>query len=120
MKCPYPDCQGVNDADDAFCGECGRSLAPADVAAYFSGQKVVPPKPKPNRTPLILGGVAGVVLLLLLGSFGAILAANNKPTPTPTATVAPTDTTVPATATPLPPTDTPAPTDTPVPPTEAA
>ena len=38
MKCPYLDCNGQVTADDTFCGECGRSLAPEAVAAAQAEQ----------------------------------------------------------------------------------
>lgn len=45
MKCPYPDCSGEVTADEPFCGECGRSLAPTAVAAAKAGMALtgVPP-----------------------------------------------------------------------------
>jgi len=63
MKCPYPDCTGEVSADEQFCGECGRSLAPAAVAAARAGMVAsghapavvrpapVPPPPGPAVPP---------------------------------------------------------------------
>ena len=55
-------------------------------------QPVIPPKPKPNRKPLIIAGILGVLLLLLLGvgGMGLYIYQNSgspvkTPTPQPTA-----------------------------------
>ena len=134
MKCPYPDCNGQVSEGEQFCGECGRSLAPAAVAAarvamgaappptsptpppppplYVAptpvgpspappGPTYVPPgplpaptpvPPKPNRTPLLIGGGVAVVLLLVICCVGSYAVINVMGTPTPTPTAVPTPT----------------------------
>ncbi len=58
MKCPYPDCTGDVTADEQFCGECGRSLAPTAVAAAKAGMALggLPPVAPPPALPGTLPG----------------------------------------------------------------
>jgi hypothetical protein len=53
MKCPYPDCTGEVSADEQFCGECGRSLAPAAVAAALAGMAASGQPPGVARGPVV-------------------------------------------------------------------
>lgn len=101
LKCQYPDCDGELEPGAPFCDECGRSQAPAQVAAATAGAHVrlqiqantlaaptltarpqAPPRPPrpppapPLREPTIPVPLAlgfGLVLLLLfLGCVGAL------------------------------------------------
>jgi len=40
VKCRYPDCDGELELGAPFCDECGRSQAPAQVAAATAGAQV--------------------------------------------------------------------------------
>jgi hypothetical protein len=61
MKCPYPDCTGEVSADEQFCGECGRSLAPAAVAAAKAGMVAGGQLPGAGRVaPVIAPPLAAV------------------------------------------------------------
>jgi len=40
VKCRYPDCDGELEPGAPFCDECGRSQAPAQVAAATAGAQV--------------------------------------------------------------------------------
>src|SRR5437870_4065363 len=42
MKCPYPDCTGQVSPGEQFCGECGRSLDPAAIAAALGTTATAP------------------------------------------------------------------------------
>src|SRR4051794_15855106 len=98
MKCPYPDCAGENDPDDAFCGECGRSLEPEVVSTYLrelqaeqiptdEANETINLQPAPRPVPLpgpVPGPVPGPIptpkskpegnrMPLILGGVGALV-----------------------------------------------
>lgn len=65
-QCPYCGAQNTN---AKFCGQCGRQMAPTGPASQA---------PRTNRTPWIIAGVAGGLVLVLAVAVIALLVATDS------------------------------------------